>query len=127
MKFYISNYDIYWTDHENGYKSRIAIAVMKGITRTCINLPPLLSVTCINFPPLLSVEATRVCTKIGNTEMFLEAVYKSAQRLWSDKTLQSSLSFRNKSILEDDLNLKYPVWNSKVSNTSGLKLLELFC
>jgi hypothetical protein len=28
--------------------------------------------------------------------------------------------------LEGDLNAKHPVWNSKVSNSSGLKLLNLF-
>jgi hypothetical protein len=36
------------------------------------------------------------------------------------------LGLRNKSILLGDLNAKHRVWNSKVSNTSGLKLLELF-
>jgi endonuclease/exonuclease/phosphatase (EEP) superfamily protein YafD len=30
------------------------------------------------------------------------------------------------SILAGDLNAKHPVWSSKVSNTSGLKLLQLF-
>jgi hypothetical protein len=33
---------------------------------------------------------------------------------------------RNRSILAGDLNAKHPVWNSKISNPSGLKFLELF-
>jgi hypothetical protein len=36
------------------------------------------------------------------------------------------LNLRTKSILAGDLNAKQPVWNSKVSNTSGLKLLDLY-
>jgi hypothetical protein len=58
--------------------------------------------------------------------MFLAAVYKSPYKLWSDTDIIELLSFRNKPILAGDLNAKHPVWNSKVSNPSGLKLLELF-
>jgi hypothetical protein len=36
------------------------------------------------------------------------------------------LKIKTKSILADDLNAKHPVWNSEVSNPSGLKLLDLF-
>jgi hypothetical protein len=36
------------------------------------------------------------------------------------------LGFGNKSIPAGDLNAKHPVCNSEVSNTSGLKLVELF-
>jgi hypothetical protein len=36
------------------------------------------------------------------------------------------LGFRKKSIPAGDLNAKHPVWNSKVSYSSGLKLLESF-
>jgi hypothetical protein len=36
------------------------------------------------------------------------------------------LGFRNKSIPAGDLNAKHPVWNSKVSNPSGLKFSKLF-
>jgi hypothetical protein len=36
------------------------------------------------------------------------------------------LGFRNKSILAGDMNAKHPGWNSKVSNPSGMKLLEIF-
>jgi hypothetical protein len=55
--------------------------------------------------------------------MFLAAVYKSPQRLQCSAEL---LGFRNKSILQGDLDAKHPVWNSEVSNPSYLKLLELF-
>jgi hypothetical protein len=58
--------------------------------------------------------------------MFLAAVYKSPQRLWSDTDITELLGFRNKSILAGDLNTKHPVGNSKISNPSSLKLLELF-
>jgi hypothetical protein len=36
------------------------------------------------------------------------------------------LGSRNKSIVAGDLNAKLPVWNSEVSNISGLKILALF-
>jgi hypothetical protein len=52
MRFCIRNYDIYRTDGEDGHKSG-----------------------SVDLPPLLSVEATWVCIPIGNTEMFLVAVY----------------------------------------------------
>jgi hypothetical protein len=76
--------------------------------------------------PLLSIEATGVYIPIGNTEMFLSPVYKSSQRLWSDTDITKLLGFANKSILAGNLNAKQPVWISKVSNVSGLKLLKLF-
>jgi hypothetical protein len=53
-------------------------------------------------------------------------LHKSLQRLWSDTDITVLLGLRNKSILAGDLNAKHLVWNSKVSNPSGLKLLELF-
>jgi hypothetical protein len=46
------------------------------------------------------------------------------QRLWSDTDITELLGFRNKSMLAGDLNAKHAVWNSQVSNPSGLKLLE---
>jgi hypothetical protein len=73
MWFYIPNYDFYRADSEDRNKCGTAVVVEKGIHHTCVDLPP-----------LLSVEATGVCIPIRNTEMFLEAVYKSPQRLWSD-------------------------------------------
>jgi hypothetical protein len=96
-------------------KGRTATAVKKCIPHRCADLPP-----------LLSVEATGVCILIGNTEILLAAVYKSLQRVWSDTDITELLGFRNKSILAGDLNAKHPVWNSRISNPSGQKLLELF-
>jgi hypothetical protein len=58
--------------------------------------------------------------------MFLAAVYKSSQKLWSDTYITELLRFRNKYILAVDLNAKRPAWNSEVSNSRGLKFLELF-
>jgi hypothetical protein len=111
MRFYIPNYDFYWTDREDGHKGGNAVAVKKkGIPHTCVDLPP-----------VLSVEATGVYIPIGNTEMFLAAPYKSPQRLFSDIDITELLGFRNRSILAGD-----PVWSNKVSNPSGLKLLEVF-
>jgi hypothetical protein len=85
-----------------------------------------ISHTCADLPPLPSVEATGVCIPIENTEMFLAPVNKSLKRLWSDTDITKLLGFRNKSILAGDLNAKHPVWYSKVSNPTGLKLLELY-
>lgn len=48
--------NIYWTDHEDRHKGAAVIAVKKGISHTCIDLPP-----------FLSVEATWVFIAIGNT------------------------------------------------------------
>jgi hypothetical protein len=115
MRFYIQNYDIYRTDHEDRHKGRTAVAVKRGIPHTCIDL----------FL-LVSVEATGVWILIGNTELFLAAVYKSPQRLWRNTNITEPSGFRNKSILAGDLNAKNPVWNSTVSKPSDLKLLELF-
>jgi hypothetical protein len=103
------------TDHEDEHKGKIAVAVKKGFSHICIDLPP-----------LLSVEATGVCILILNTELFLAAVYKCLQRPWSDTDITELLGFRNKYILAGDLNTKYPVRNSKILNPSGLKPLELF-
>jgi hypothetical protein len=48
-------------------KDGTTVTVKKGVSHTCPDLPP-----------LLSVEATGVCMTIGNTQMFLAAVYKSS-------------------------------------------------
>jgi hypothetical protein len=89
--FYIPNYGIFRTESEDGHKCEIAVAVKKGISHTCVDLAL-----------IVSVEATGVCIPIGNTEMFLAAVYKSSQRLWSGIGSTKPLGFRNKSILAGD-------------------------
>jgi hypothetical protein len=61
----------------------------------------------------------------GHTEMLLASVYKSPLRAWRDADITELLNLRTKSILTRDLNAKHPVWNSKLSNPSGLKLLDL--
>jgi hypothetical protein len=40
--------------------------------------------------------------------MFLAAVYKSPEILWSGTDITELLGFRNKSILAGDLNAKHP-------------------
>jgi hypothetical protein len=115
MRFRIPYYDICRTDLDDGHKNETAVAIKKGILHTCTDIPP-----------LLPVEATGVCIPIRNTEMLLAAVYKSPQRLWSDTAVTQLLGFRNKSILAGDLNAKHPIWNSKGSDPSGLKLLKSF-
>jgi hypothetical protein len=82
--------------------------------------------TYADLPPLLSVEATGVCIPIGHTEMLLASVYKYPLRAWRDADITELLNLRTKCILAGDLNAKHPVWNSKVSNPSGLELLDLF-
>jgi hypothetical protein len=114
IRLYVPNYDIYLTEHQDGHKGGTAVAVKNGIPHTCADLPPLLS------------EATGVFTPSGNTEMLFAAVYKSLQKLWINTDITELLSFRNMSNLAGDLSAKRPVWNSKVSNHSGLKLLELY-
>jgi hypothetical protein len=42
------------------------------------------------------------------------------------QNIRELLNLRTKFILKGDLNAKHPVCNSKVSNPSGLKLLDLF-
>jgi hypothetical protein len=72
-RYYIPNYHFYHTDCFPGRKGGTAVAVRKGIPHNHVDLPP-----------LVSVEATGVCIPIGNSEVLLEAVYKSPGRAWSD-------------------------------------------
>jgi hypothetical protein len=58
--------------------------------------------------------------------MLIESVYKPPLRAWRDADIAELLNLRTKSILACDLNAKRPVWNSTVSNPSGLKPLDLF-
>jgi hypothetical protein len=67
-----------------------------------------------------------VCIPIGHIEVLLASLYKSLLRVWRDADVTELLNLRMKSILAGDLNAKHPVWNSQVSNPSGLKLLDLF-
>jgi hypothetical protein len=115
MRFYIPNYHIYRNDCLDRNKGGTVVAVKKGIPYTYVDLPP-----------LLSLEATGVSIPIEHTEMLLASVYKSPRRARRDVDITELLNLRTKSILAGDLNAKHPVWNSKVSNPSGLKLLDLF-
>jgi hypothetical protein len=77
-RLYISNYDAYWPDCEDGHKGRTAVAVKKGIFHTCIDLLP-----------LLSIEATGVYIPIGNTEVFLAAIINLCKDCGVTPTSQS--------------------------------------
>jgi hypothetical protein len=79
-----------------------------------------------DLPPLVSVEATGVCIPVGKSEVLLPAVYKSPGKAWRDADITELISFRRKSILAGNLNSKHPFWNSRFSNTSGEKLMDLF-
>jgi hypothetical protein len=114
MRFYIPNCHIYRNDRLDGNKGGTAVAVKKGIPRTYVDLPP-----------VLSLEATRVSIPIGHTEMLLASVYKSPLRAWRDADITELLNLRTKSIWACDLNAKHLVWNNKVSNPLGLKFLDL--
>jgi hypothetical protein len=114
MMFNIPNYHIYRNDYLDGNKSGTAVAVKKGIPHTHVDLPP-----------LLSLEATGVRIPIGHTAILHASVYKSPLRGRRDADITELLNLRTKSILAGDLNAKHPVWNSKVSYPSGLKLLDL--
>jgi exonuclease III len=114
-RFYTPNYNFYRIDRHPGMKGGTAVAVRKGIPHNHVNLPP-----------LISIEATGVCISIGNNKILLAALYKSPGRAWSDADITELLSFRKKCILAGDVNAKHPFWNSRVSNPSGEKLLNLF-
>jgi hypothetical protein len=79
----------------------------------------------VDLPPLISIEATGVCIPISNNEFLLAAVYRSPGRAWSDADIIELLSFRKKCVLAGDMNVKHPFRNSRVSNPSGDKLLNL--
>jgi hypothetical protein len=114
-RFFIPNFHFYQTDRYPGRKGETAVAVRKGIPENHVDLPP-----------LVSVEATGVYIPIGNSQVFLAAVYKSPGRAWSDADITELLCSKPKSILAGDLNAKNPFWNSTVSNPSGDKQLHLF-
>jgi hypothetical protein len=115
MRLYIPKYHIHRNDRLDRNKGGTAVAVKEGIPHSNVDLPP-----------LLSLEATGVSIPIGHTEMLLAYVYKSPLRAWRDADITDLLNLRTKSILACDLNARHPVWKSKVSNPSGLKLLNLF-
>jgi exonuclease III len=113
-RFYIPNYNFYQIDRHPGMKGGTAVAVRKGIPHSHVDLPP-----------LISIEATGVCIPIGNNEILFAAVYRSPGHAWIDADITELLSFRKKCILTGDLNAKHPFWNSRVSNPSGEKLMNL--
>jgi hypothetical protein len=115
MRFYIPNHNIYRNDRLDGNNGGSAVAVKKGIPHTYVDLLP-----------LLQLESTWVSIPIGHTEKLLASVYKSPLGAWRDEDITELFNLRTKSILAGDLNAQHPVWNSKVSNPSGLKLLDLF-
>jgi hypothetical protein len=115
MKFYIPKYHIYRNDRIDGNKGGTAVALKKGIPRAYVDMPP-----------LLSLEATGVIITIGHTEMLLASLYKSPHRAWRDLDITELLYHRTKSILAGYLNAMHPVCNSKISNPSELKFLDLF-
>jgi hypothetical protein len=80
----------------------------------------------VDLPPFVLVGITGVWTPINNSEILLAAVYKSPGRGWIDGDIIVLLSFRLKSILGGDLNVKRQFWNSADSSTSGEKLLHYF-
>jgi hypothetical protein len=115
MKVFITNYNIYRADRFSGRKGKTAVAIRYGIPHNHVDLPT-----------LVSVEATGVCIPIDNSKILLAAVYKSLDHTWIDADIIKLLSFRHKSKFACDLNVKHPLWNSRISNSSGEKLLDLF-
>jgi hypothetical protein len=77
------------------------------------------------LPPLVKLLATGVCLQIGNREVLLPTIYKSPGHAWNDAVIIELLSFKHKSLLAEDLNVKHLFRNSEISNTSGSKLLNL--
>jgi hypothetical protein len=113
--FFIQNYHIYRTISLPDRRGGIAIAVRKGISQNHVDLPA-----------LVSVEATRVFIPIDNSEMLIATLYKSPGHAWIDADVIELLSFRHRSILVGDLNVKHPFFNNAISTLLGVKLLDLF-
>jgi hypothetical protein len=67
--FFFQNYPFYRNDRHSGRKGGTAVAVRRGVPRSYVDLPP-----------LVSVEATGVCIPIGNSEILLASVYKFSGR-----------------------------------------------
>jgi hypothetical protein len=113
-RFSIKNCHIYRNDRHPGVKGGTAVAVKKGVHHSYVDLPP-----------LISIVATGVCISVGRKEILLAAVYRSPARDWTDTDVKELLSLKDKAVLVGDLNAKYPVWNSQLSNRSGTRLLDL--
>jgi hypothetical protein len=75
---------------------------------------------------LSQIITTGVCIIVENSEVLLAAVYKFPGKARRDADITELLSFRRKTILAGDLNAKHLFWNSRVSNPSSEKLLDLF-
>jgi hypothetical protein len=58
--------------------------------------------------------------------ILLAAVYKSPGRARIDEDISELLSFTKKCIMAGDLNAKHRFWNSRFSNPSGERLLNMF-
>jgi hypothetical protein len=108
--FFIPNYHLYRTDRFTGRKGGTAIAVRKGIPQNHVYLPA-----------LISVDATGVYIPIGNSEMLLTTVCKPRGHAWNDPDITKLLSFSHMSLLAEDVNVKYQLWNSIVSNPADEK------
>jgi hypothetical protein len=100
---------------KTGTKARTSVVVKEGISHTCVDLHS-----------VLSVDETGVCIPIGNTEMFLAAVYKCQQRFRSDTDITELLGFGNKSVLAGDLNVEHPVLNTSIKSLV-LEPLGIIC
>jgi hypothetical protein len=115
MRCHIPSCDIYRTAREDGHRGETAVEVKKRIPHRFAH-----------SPPSVAEEEAGVCIPNGNIKILLAAVNKSSQMLRSDTDITQLLRFRTKSILAGDLNVRHTILSSKVSNSSGLKVLELF-
>jgi exonuclease III len=79
----IRKYHTYRNDCHPGAKGGTAVAVKKGVPRSYVDLPP-----------LISIEATGVCIPIGNKEIVLAAVYRSRSGTGWTHTSRSSYASR---------------------------------
>jgi exonuclease III len=93
----IPNYHFHRTDRFPGRKCGTAVAVRKGIPRKHADLPP-----------LVLLEDIGVYIPIDNIEVLLAAVYKPPRHAWNDRDIIKLLSFRHKSLLAEDLNVRHP-------------------
>jgi hypothetical protein len=113
MRFYITDYDIYRTDRGGGHKGGTAMQLRRAPAHMRRITPSPISGS--------NGFAYRFETLKCSLQPFI-----NLRKDWSDTDIIELFGFRNKSILAGDLDAKHPVWNSRVSTPSDLKLLELF-
>jgi hypothetical protein len=78
----------------------------------------------VYLPLFLLVEAVGGLYTNWHSKMFLATLCMSPSSAWIDADITELLTFRHKSLVAEELDAKYPLYNSAASNPSGEKLRE---